>query len=54
MPRASRAPRDIDEVRIRRLWLDGASVDVLLRRRESDVTVNVLARRGDLRVVVVN
>ena len=47
-------PRDIDEVRIRQLRLNGASVDVLLRRHESDVAVNVLARRGDLRVVVVN
>jgi glycogen debranching enzyme len=47
-------PRGIDELRIRQLRLNGASVDVLLRRHETDVAVNVLARRGDLRVVVVN
>ncbi|HLJ21838.1 MAG TPA: amylo-alpha-1,6-glucosidase [Stellaceae bacterium] len=47
-------PQDIGELRIRRLRLGEASVDVLLHRHASDVAVNVLARRGDVRVVVVN
>jgi glycogen debranching enzyme len=46
-------PREIDEVRIRRLRLGDASVDVLLRRYAADVAVNVIERRGDVRVVVV-
>jgi glycogen debranching enzyme len=46
-------PRDITEVRIRRLRLGDASVDVLLRQHASDVAVNVLERRGEVRVVVV-
>ena len=45
-------PQDIDELRIRRLRLGDASVDILLRRHESDVAVNVLERRNALRVVV--
>jgi len=47
-------PREIDEVRIRRLRLGDASVDVLLRRHASDVAVNVLERRNEVRVVVLN
>ena len=47
-------PSGIDEVRIRRLRLGGASVDLLLRRHASDVAVNVLERDGKLRVVVAN
>jgi hypothetical protein len=47
-------PRSIDEVRLRRLRIGEARVDVLPRRHESDVSVNVLARRGGGRVVVVN
>ncbi len=47
-------PSGIDEVRLRRLRLGNASVDVLLRRHASDVTVNVLERRGEVRVVVAN
>jgi glycogen debranching enzyme len=47
-------PRDINELRIRRLQLGNASVDVLLRRHESDVAVNDLERHNAVRVVVVN
>ena len=47
-------PEDIGELRIRRLRLGEASVDILLRRHASDVAVVVLDRRGDVRVVVVN
>ncbi len=47
-------PQDISELRIRRLQLGEASVDLLLHRYERDVAVNVLERRGEVRVVVVN
>jgi glycogen debranching enzyme len=47
-------PRDINEVRIRRLRLGDATADILLRRHENDVAVNVIQRRNTLRVVVVN
>ncbi|HLI09964.1 MAG TPA: amylo-alpha-1,6-glucosidase [Alphaproteobacteria bacterium] len=47
-------PPFVDEVRIRRLRLGEAHVDVLLRRHQSDVAVNVIERSGDIRVVVVN
>jgi glycogen debranching enzyme len=47
-------PGGIDEVRIRRLRLGEGSVDLLLHRHQSDVAVNVLERRGEVRVVVVN
>ena len=47
-------PRDITELRIRRLQLGDGSVDILLRRHATDVAVNVLERRNDLRVVVVS
>jgi hypothetical protein len=46
-------PPFVDEVRIRRLELGESRVDLLLRRHASGVAVNVLARRGDARVVVV-
>ena len=47
-------PQDIHELRIRRLRLADASVDLLLRRHESDVAVNVIERHNALRVVIVN
>jgi glycogen debranching enzyme len=47
-------PKGISEVRIRRLQLGDASIDVLLRRHASDVAVNVIERRNAVRVVVVN
>ena len=39
---------------VQRLQLGNASVDVLLRRHENDVAVNVLERHNAVRVVVVN
>jgi glycogen debranching enzyme len=47
-------PSFVDEVRLRRLSLGDARVDVLLRRYENGVAVNVIERRGDVRVVVVS
>ena len=46
-----RLPEFLDEVRIRGLTLGDSRVDVLLRRHNNDVTVNVLARTGSARVV---
>jgi glycogen debranching enzyme len=45
-------PDFIDELRLGRLGLGGASVDVLLRRHGGAVAVTVERRRGDLKVVV--
>ena len=46
-----RLPEFLDQVCIRGLTLGDSRVDVLLRRHNSDVTVNVLARTGSARVV---
>jgi glycogen debranching enzyme len=49
-------PPEIDELVIRNLRVggnDGGAVDVLVRRLESDVSVNILRRTGDVKVVVV-
>ena len=46
-----RLPEFLDEVRIRGLTLGDSRVDVLLRRHNNDVAVNVLARSGTVRVV---
>ncbi len=45
-------PAFLDEVCIRGLRLGENRVDLLLRRYGTDVTVNVLAREGDVRVMV--
>jgi glycogen debranching enzyme len=45
-------PDFIDELRLGRLALGGASVDVLLRRHGGAVAVTIEERRGDLKVVV--
>ncbi len=47
-------PEFIDELCLRRLRLGDAEVDILLRRHTTDVGLNVLQRRGEVRVVVVN
>jgi glycogen debranching enzyme len=47
-------PDFVDELRIHRLQLGNGQIDVLLRRHQHDVAVNVLDRRGDIRVVIVN
>jgi glycogen debranching enzyme len=50
--RQPRLPAFLDEVIIRSLAVAGSRVDILLRRYGSDVSVNVLHRVGDARVVV--
>jgi glycogen debranching enzyme len=45
-------PDFIDELHLRRLRLGDASADILVRRYDEDVTVNVLRREGDLAIVV--
>ena len=47
-------PDFLDEVVLRRLSLGDAEVDVALTRLGSEVAVNVLARRGDIRVMTIN
>ena len=47
-------PDFLDEVLIRRLRLGESTVDILLRRHESDVAVNVLERSGSARVIVIS
>ncbi len=47
-------PAFLDEVCIRGLRLGESRVDLLLRRYRSDVAVNVIARDGDVRVIVLN
>ncbi len=46
-------PAFLDEVTIRGLQVGEASVDLLLTRHLHDVSVNVLARRGDVDVAVI-
>ncbi len=45
-------PHFIDDMCLKRLALGDATVDVQLERRGDDVSVNVLERHGDVRVVV--
>jgi len=47
-----RLPEFLDQVHIRGLTLGDSHVDVLLRRHNRDVAVNVLARTGSARVIV--
>ncbi len=49
---APRLPEFLDRVCIRGLTLGDSRVDVLLRRHNNDVAVNVLARTGSVRVIV--
>lgn len=44
-------PAFLEEVTIRNLVLDGGSADVMLRRSRSQVVVDVLQRRGPVRIV---
>src|SRR5260370_933316 len=48
-----RLPASLDELRIHPLEVGDATVDLLLRRREDDVGVNVLRRDGDVQLMVV-
>jgi len=46
-------PRSLDELRVYNLEIAGATVDLLLVRRDHDVGVNVLRRDGNVQVIVV-
>jgi glycogen debranching enzyme len=48
-----RLPASLDELRIHNLEVGDATVDLLLRRHEDDVGVNVLRRDGDVQLMVV-
>jgi len=48
-----RLPASLDELRIHNLEVGDATVDLLLRRHEHDVGVNVLRRDGDVQLMVV-
>ena len=43
-------PRFLEEIRIRNLALDGASVDLRLRRHGEGTEVAILSQRGDLSI----
>ncbi len=47
-------PAFLDEVTLLNLRLDGGAVDVALRRSGSKVVVDVLERRGTLKVLTTN
>jgi hypothetical protein len=44
----------LDEVTIRSLAAGSGRADILLRRYGSDVSVNILDRKGDVRVTVIH
>jgi len=46
-------PASLGELRIHNLEVAGASVDLLLKRQEKDVGVNVIRRDGNIQVMVV-
>jgi glycogen debranching enzyme len=46
-------PEFLQRVRIRRLFVGDATLDVVVKRYASDVSVNVLRREGDVEVVVI-
>ena len=46
-------PSYLDWVEIKNLTIGGASLDLLLHRREDDVGINVLRREGDVEIVIV-
>lgn len=50
--RFPKLPAPLDAVRIRNLAVADARVDLLLRRHDDDVAVNILRREGDAEVVV--
>ncbi len=47
-------PSFVEHVRIQRLRLGNAQVHLLASRHAADVAVNVIDRRGDVRVIVEN
>lgn len=50
--RHPRLPASLEWLRIRRLAVGDAHLDVLLRRHDADVAVNVLSKEGDVEVAV--
>jgi glycogen debranching enzyme len=46
-------PASVNELRIHNLEVAGASADLLLVRHDYDVSVNVLRREGDVRIMVI-
>ena len=50
--RHPRLPDFVDEVLIRALSIGGSRMDILLRKHEADVAVNVLHREGKGRVAI--
>ena len=50
--RQPRLPHFLDWIEIRRLSVGASRVDLLLRRHDSSVAVNLLAREGDVEVEV--
>ena len=50
--RQPRLPDFLDQVVIRKLRVGDSQFDLMLRRYGADVSVNVLDRRGDGRVVI--
>jgi glycogen debranching enzyme len=47
-------PNFIDDIMIRNLSVAGCTIDLLLQRHGRDVVVDILDRRGDIRVVTVS
>ena len=45
-------PKSLEEIRLKGLHFEGASIDVHLARRGDDVSVDVTRREGDVRVAV--
>lgn len=50
--RRPRLPASLGELRIHNLAVGGATVDLLLTRHEQDVSLNVLRREGDVRILL--
>ncbi|MBA2847672.1 amylo-alpha-1,6-glucosidase [Thermosulfuriphilus ammonigenes] len=46
-------PDFLDRIWIKNLWLAGGKVDLLIRKLDGDVVINVFKKRGDFEVVVV-
>jgi glycogen debranching enzyme len=46
-------PTSLDELRIHNLEVAGATIDLLLKRQEHDVGVNVIRRDGNIQVMVI-
>jgi glycogen debranching enzyme len=47
-----RLPRFLNELHLRGLHAKGGSVDIIVRRQEGDVALNITRRDGDVPIVV--